>query len=184
MRGQSECTITPTRAQCAVFSEVLSVSSVSFFRWARATLNSLQRCCSSLRMFYACAYLKLHKWWKKRLTLTCLNTLGLIWANFLNWKKGRRTHFILSVFSACLSTIQYPVKRYLIAYLIQSLQPFSVMEQPSFQDLLQNLQPNASLMSRTTLRRKIECFGLTFVCVCTCCVGNITTITSLQHKLV
>src|SRR4029434_1872045 len=87
--------------------------------------------------------------------LCCLNTLGLIWANFLNWKKGRRTHFILSVFSACLSTIQYPVKRYLIAYLIQNLQPFSVVEQPSFRDLLQDLQPNASLMSRTTLRRKI-----------------------------
>ena len=170
MRGQSECTITPIRAQRAICSEVLSVLSVPFIRWARAMLNSLQCRCSILRMFYAHAYLTLHKWWKwwkKQLTLTCLNTLGLIWANFLNWKKGRRTHFILSVFSACLSTIQYPVKRYLIAYLIQSLQPFSVVEQPSFQDLLQDLQPNASLMSRTTLRRKIECFVLTFVCVCT-----------------
>ena len=146
-----------------------SVLSVSFIRWAQAMLNSLQRHCSMLRMFYAHAYLMLHewwKWWKKQLTLTCLNTLDLIWANFLNWKKGR-TNFILSVFSACLSTIQYPVKRYLIAYLIQSLQPFSVVEQPSFQDLLQDLQPNASLMSRTTLWRKIECFVLTFVCVCT-----------------
>src|SRR4029434_10806961 len=47
-------------------------------------------------------------------------------------------------------------------FVIQSLQPFSVVEQPSFQDLLQDLQPNASLMSRTTLRRKIECFGFYF----------------------
>ena len=41
-------------------------------------------------------------------------------------------------------------------FVIQSLQLFSVVEQPSCQDLLQDLQPNASLMSRTTLWRKID----------------------------
>ncbi|XP_048097169.1 uncharacterized protein LOC125293344 [Alosa alosa] len=51
---------------------------------------------------------------------------------------------------------QRNVDHAVLNFVIQSLQPFSVVEQPSFQDLLQDLQPNASLMSRTTLRRKID----------------------------
>lgn len=42
----------------------------------------------------------------------------------------------------------------------QSLQPFSVVDQPSFQAFLHELQPNASLMSRTTLRRKMDVAAL------------------------
>ncbi|KAL6470509.1 hypothetical protein MHYP_G00216280 [Metynnis hypsauchen] len=41
-------------------------------------------------------------------------------------------------------------------FVIQSLQPFSVVDQPSFQELLKDLQPNAPLMSRTTLQRRID----------------------------
>jgi len=41
-------------------------------------------------------------------------------------------------------------------FVIQSLQPFSVVDQPAFKALLHNLQPNSSLMSRTTLRRKMD----------------------------
>lgn len=38
----------------------------------------------------------------------------------------------------------------------QSLQPFSVVEQPSFRAFLHDLQPNTSLMSKATLRRKMD----------------------------
>ena len=46
---------------------------------------------------------------------------------------------------------QRNVDQAVLNFVIQSLQLFSVVEQPSCQDLLQDLQPNASLMSRTTL---------------------------------
>ena len=46
---------------------------------------------------------------------------------------------------------QRNVDHAVLNFVIQSLQLFSVVEQPSCQDLLQDLQPNASLMSRTTL---------------------------------
>ena len=51
---------------------------------------------------------------------------------------------------------QRNVDHAVLNFVIQSLQLFSVVEQPSCQDLLQDLQPNASLMSRTTLWRKID----------------------------
>lgn len=51
---------------------------------------------------------------------------------------------------------QKSVDHAVINFVVQSLQPFSVVDQPSFQDLLKNLKPNASMMSRTTLRRRID----------------------------
>lgn len=50
---------------------------------------------------------------------------------------------------------QKNVDHAVLNFVIQSLQPFSVVDQPSFQAFLHELQPNASLMSRTTLRRKM-----------------------------
>jgi hypothetical protein len=48
------------------------------------------------------------------------------------------------------------VDQAVVNFVVQSLQPFSVVDQPSFQDLLKDLQPNAPLMPRTTLRRRID----------------------------
>ncbi|XP_063073764.1 uncharacterized protein LOC134464219 [Engraulis encrasicolus] len=52
--------------------------------------------------------------------------------------------------------IRKSVDQAVMNFVIQSLQPFSVVDQPSFQQLLKDLQPNAPLMSRTTLRRRID----------------------------
>lgn len=51
---------------------------------------------------------------------------------------------------------QRHVDHAVINFVIQSLQPFSVVEKPSFQELVRGLHPNATVMSRTTLRRKID----------------------------
>lgn len=51
---------------------------------------------------------------------------------------------------------QKNVDHAVLNFVTQSLQPFSVVDQPSFQAFLHELQPNASLMSRTTLRRKMD----------------------------
>ncbi|KAL1246567.1 hypothetical protein QQF64_034612 [Cirrhinus molitorella] len=51
---------------------------------------------------------------------------------------------------------QTKVDNVVINFVIQSLQPFAVLEQPAFNALVQELQPNSRVMSRTTLRRKVE----------------------------
>ncbi|KAI2645638.1 Zinc finger BED domain-containing protein 4 [Labeo rohita] len=51
---------------------------------------------------------------------------------------------------------QTKVDNVVINFVIQSLQPFTVLEQPAFNALVQELQPNSRVMSRTTLRRKVE----------------------------
>lgn len=51
---------------------------------------------------------------------------------------------------------QTKVDNVVINFVIQSLQPFTVVEQPAFHALVQELQPNSRVMSRTTLHQKIE----------------------------
>lgn len=51
---------------------------------------------------------------------------------------------------------QTKVDNVVINFVIQSLQPFTVLEQPAFNALVQELQPNSRVMSRTTLRWKVE----------------------------
>ncbi len=51
---------------------------------------------------------------------------------------------------------QKNVDHAVLNFVTQSLQPFNVVEQPSFKAFLHDLQPNASLMSRATLRRKMD----------------------------
>lgn len=41
-------------------------------------------------------------------------------------------------------------------FIVQGLQPFSLVQQPAFQSLVQDLQPNCTVMSRTTVWRKID----------------------------
>ncbi len=51
---------------------------------------------------------------------------------------------------------QKNVDHAVLNFVTQSLQPFNVVEQPSFKAFLHDLQPNTSLMSRATLRRKMD----------------------------
>ncbi|KAI7789260.1 hypothetical protein IRJ41_001648 [Triplophysa rosa] len=51
---------------------------------------------------------------------------------------------------------QKNVDHAVLNFVTQSLQPFSLVDQPSFKAFLHDLQPNTSLMSRTTLRRKMD----------------------------
>lgn len=41
-------------------------------------------------------------------------------------------------------------------FIVHSLQPFSLVEQPVFLGLVQDLQPNYTIMSRTTVRHKLD----------------------------
>lgn len=51
---------------------------------------------------------------------------------------------------------QKTVDNAILNLIVQGLQPFALVEQPSFQSFVQSLQPNCSVMSRTTVRRKID----------------------------
>ncbi|XP_062325452.1 uncharacterized protein LOC134026580 [Osmerus eperlanus] len=51
---------------------------------------------------------------------------------------------------------QKTVDRAILRFIIQGLQPFSLVEKPSFQDLIVELQPRSAVMSRTTVRRNID----------------------------
>lgn len=43
-----------------------------------------------------------------------------------------------------------------INFVVQGLHPFGVVEQPGFINLIQHTMPNYTVMSRTTVRAKIE----------------------------
>ncbi|XP_076147414.1 uncharacterized protein LOC143131680 [Alosa pseudoharengus] len=51
---------------------------------------------------------------------------------------------------------QKTVDRAILRFIVQGLQSFSLVEKPSFQDLVVELQPSSAVMSRTTVRRKID----------------------------
>lgn len=51
---------------------------------------------------------------------------------------------------------QKTVDQAILRFIVQGLQPFSLVEKPSFQDLIVELQPRSAVMSRTTVRRKID----------------------------
>ncbi|XP_062305904.1 uncharacterized protein LOC134010055 [Osmerus eperlanus] len=51
---------------------------------------------------------------------------------------------------------QKTVDRAILRFIVQGLQPLSLLEKPSFQDLIVELQPRSAVMSRTTVRRKID----------------------------
>uniref|UniRef100_A0AAY4ACV2 Transposase n=1 Tax=Denticeps clupeoides TaxID=299321 RepID=A0AAY4ACV2_9TELE len=51
---------------------------------------------------------------------------------------------------------QKTVDRAILRFIVQGLQSFSLVETPSFQDLIAELQPSSAVMSRTTVRRKID----------------------------
>uniref|UniRef100_A0A8C1I096 Transposase n=1 Tax=Cyprinus carpio carpio TaxID=630221 RepID=A0A8C1I096_CYPCA len=51
---------------------------------------------------------------------------------------------------------QKTVDRAILCFIVQGLQPFSLVEKPSFQDLIVELQPSSAVMSHTTVRRKID----------------------------
>ena len=51
---------------------------------------------------------------------------------------------------------QKTVDRAILHFIVQGLQPFSLVEKPSFQDLIVELQPSSAVMSRTTVRCKID----------------------------
>ncbi len=51
---------------------------------------------------------------------------------------------------------QKTVDRAILRFIVQGLQSFSLVEKPSFQDLIVELQPSSAVMSRTTVRRKID----------------------------
>ena len=51
---------------------------------------------------------------------------------------------------------QNTVDQAILRFIVQGLQPFSLVEKPSFQDLIVELQPRSAVMSRTTVRRKID----------------------------
>ncbi|RXN21849.1 zinc finger BED domain-containing 1-like protein [Labeo rohita] len=51
---------------------------------------------------------------------------------------------------------QKTVDRAILRFIVQGLQSFSLVETPSFQDLIVELQPSSAVMSRTTVRRKID----------------------------
>lgn len=50
---------------------------------------------------------------------------------------------------------QVTINKAVIKYVIEGLQPFSVVNLQAFKDLIQDLQPNATIMSRPTLRSSI-----------------------------
>ncbi|XP_056453203.1 uncharacterized protein LOC130387936 [Gadus chalcogrammus] len=51
---------------------------------------------------------------------------------------------------------QKTVDQAILRFIVQGPQPFSLVEKPSFQDLIVELQPRSAVMSRTTVRRKID----------------------------
>ncbi len=51
---------------------------------------------------------------------------------------------------------QKTVDRAILRFIVQGLQSFSLVEKPSFQDLIVELQPSSAVMSHTTVRRKID----------------------------
>lgn len=50
---------------------------------------------------------------------------------------------------------QKKVDNAVLNFIVQGLQPFSLVELPAFQSLVKDLQPKSTLMSRTTVRRKL-----------------------------
>jgi len=51
---------------------------------------------------------------------------------------------------------QKSVDNAVLNFIVQGLQPFSVVELPAFQSLVTDLQPKGTVMSRTTVRRKLH----------------------------
>ncbi|XP_047677384.1 uncharacterized protein LOC125146007 [Tachysurus fulvidraco] len=51
---------------------------------------------------------------------------------------------------------QRPIDKAIVTYVVQGLQPFHVVEEQAFQDFVKELQPNAKIMSRLTLRSMID----------------------------
>ena len=55
-----------------------------------------------------------------------------------------------------LTVSQRSIDKAVVKYVVQGLQPFSVVEQEPFQHFVKELQPNAKLMTRLTLRSMIN----------------------------
>lgn len=51
---------------------------------------------------------------------------------------------------------QQCVNNAVLSFIVQGLQPFALVEQPSFQTLVQDLQPNCTVTSGTTVRLKTD----------------------------
>jgi len=50
---------------------------------------------------------------------------------------------------------QVNINKAVMKFVVEGLQPFSVVDLQAFKDLIQDLQPNATIMSRPTLRSSI-----------------------------
>ncbi len=51
---------------------------------------------------------------------------------------------------------QQYVDNAVLSFIVQGLQPFAPVGQPSFQTLVQDLQPNCTVTSETTVQHKID----------------------------
>ena len=55
-----------------------------------------------------------------------------------------------------MTVSQRSIDKAVVKYVVQGLQPFCVVEQEPFRDVVKELQPNAKIMTRLTLRSMID----------------------------
>ncbi|KAK6295252.1 hypothetical protein J4Q44_G00344780 [Coregonus suidteri] len=85
-----------------------------------------------------------------------LKKYGELTVNTLKRKHAPKTPSTIKHSTLLKTVSQKSIDKAVVKYGVQRLQPFSVVEQEPFREFVQDLQPNSKILSRPTLRSRID----------------------------